>query len=75
MRTLDMPSCAFFPKIVMGLIVTLIGLSLMPVVVNWIISSNSGSILPFVIAALTLIILHIYHFMTGMIKILLCFLV
>ncbi|WP_032115592.1 nucleobase:cation symporter-2 family protein [Candidatus Arsenophonus nilaparvatae] len=59
----------FFPKVVMGSIVTLIGLSLTPVAGNWIISGNSGSILPLVMAALTLIIiLHIYHFMTGMIK-------
>ena len=64
----------FFPKVVMGSIVTLIGLSIMPVAGGWIGGGSSsmadfGNILSLALAALTLvIILNIYTFGSGLIK-------
>ncbi|MEA1063247.1 nucleobase:cation symporter-2 family protein [Erwinia sp. HR93] len=63
-----------FPKVVMGSIVTLIGLSIMPVAGGWIGGGSSdmhgfGSWMALIMAALTLfIILNIYTFASGMIK-------
>ncbi len=64
----------FFPKVVMGTIVTLIGLSILPVAGGWIGGGNSqaadfGSLSSLVMACFTLIvILVIYTFSTGMLK-------
>jgi NCS2 family nucleobase:cation symporter-2 len=61
----------FFPKVVMGSIVTLIGLSIMPVAGNWIGESGGafGDLTSLAIAAVTLfIILNVYTFGSGMIK-------
>ncbi|KFC01025.1 xanthine-uracil permease [Trabulsiella guamensis ATCC 49490] len=64
----------FFPKVVMGSIVTLIGLSIMPVAGNWIGEGGSGQaafgdLTSLAIAAVTLfIILNVYTFGSGMIK-------
>ncbi|WP_052118369.1 nucleobase:cation symporter-2 family protein [Erwinia oleae] len=64
----------FFPKVVMGSIVTLIGLSIMPVAGGWIGGGSSetegfGNILSLALASLTLIvILNIYTFASGLIK-------
>lgn len=64
----------FFPKAVMGTIVTLIGLSILPVAVQWIGGGDSrdssfGSYGALLMAAFTLIIvLLIYRFTTGMTK-------
>ncbi|MGK3142531.1 nucleobase:cation symporter-2 family protein [Pantoea sp. C2G6] len=63
----------FFPKVVMGSIVTLIGLSIMPVAGEWIGGGsgmpNFGNFLSLALAALTLvIILNIYTFGSGLIK-------
>ena len=64
----------FFPKVVMGSIVTLIGLSIMPVAGGWIGGGNSemasfGSVTSLAMAALTLvIILNIYTFGSGLLK-------
>ncbi|QHM73830.1 nucleobase:cation symporter-2 family protein [Mixta intestinalis] len=64
----------FFPKVVMGSIVTLIGLSIMPVAGGWIGGGNSelsdfGNLLSLLLAAVTLfIILNIYTFASGLIK-------
>ncbi|MDU4093921.1 MAG: nucleobase:cation symporter-2 family protein [Pantoea sp.] len=64
----------FFPKVVMGSIVTLIGLSIMPVAGGWVGGGSSemsdfGNLLSLLMAAITLvIILNLYTFATGMIK-------
>jgi uric acid transporter len=64
----------FFPKVVMGSIVTLIGMSIMPVAGGWVgggSSEMSGFGAPFALlmAAITLvIILNIYTFASGVIK-------
>ena len=64
----------FFPKVVMGSIVTLIGLSIMPVAGGWIGGGSSdmagfGNFVSLAMAALTLvIILNIYTFGSGLIK-------
>ena len=64
----------FFPKVVMGSIVTLIGMSIMPVAGGWIgggSSEMSGFGAPFslLMAAITLvIILNIYTFASGVVK-------
>ncbi|KAF1371108.1 MAG: purine permease [Yokenella regensburgei] len=64
----------FFPKAVMGSIVTLIGLSIMPVAGNWIGEGGGGGaafgdLTSLAIAAVTLfIILNIYTFGSGTIK-------
>lgn len=64
----------FFPRVVMGSIVTLIGLSIMPVAGGWIGGGNAamvgfGSPLALSLAAVTLvIILNIYTFGSGLIK-------
>lgn len=64
----------FFPKVVMGSIVTLIGLSIMPVAGGWIGGGNSdmqgfGNLTALGLAALTLVvILTIYTFASGLIK-------
>lgn len=64
----------FFPRVVMGSIVTLIGLSIMPVAGGWIGGGSSsmtgfGSLLSLAMAAVTLvIILNIYTFGSGLIK-------
>lgn len=64
----------FFPKVVMGSIVALIGLSIMPVAGGWIGGGNSdmqgfGNLMALSLAALTLvIILNIYTFASGLVK-------
>lgn len=64
----------FFPKVVMGSIVTLIGLSIMPVAGGWIGGGSSGmtnfgSATALAMAAVTLvIILNIYTFGSGLVK-------
>lgn len=64
----------FFPKVVMGSIVTLIGMSIMPVAGGWIGGGNSemsgfGAPFALLMAAVTLvIILNIYTFASGVIK-------
>ncbi|GDX03881.1 nucleobase:cation symporter-2 family protein [Buttiauxella selenatireducens] len=64
----------FFPKVVMGTIVTLIGLSILPVAGGWIGGGNThaadfGSWGSLVMAVFTLVvILVIYTFSTGMLK-------
>lgn len=64
----------FFPKVVMGSIVTLIGLSIMPVAGGWIGGGSSdmasfGNLTSLALALLTLvIILNIYTFASGLIK-------
>lgn len=64
----------FFPKVVMGSIVTLIGMSIMPVAGGWIGGGNhemTGFGAPFALlmAAVTLvIILNIYTFASGVVK-------
>lgn len=64
----------FFPKVVMGGIVTLIGLSIMPVAGNWIGDGSStsgefGSLFSLLMAAVTLvIILNLYTFASGVMK-------
>lgn len=64
----------FFPKVVMGSIVTLIGLSIMPVAGNWIGGGNDGAtgfgnLIALGMAGMTLfIILNIYTFASGMLK-------
>lgn len=64
----------FFPKVVMGSIVTLIGLSIMPVAGGWIGGGSSemnnfGSLFALLMAAITLVvILNIYTFASGVLK-------
>ncbi|EBG2396900.1 purine permease [Salmonella enterica] len=64
----------FFPKVVMGSIVTLIGMSIMPVAGGWIGGGSSkmvgfGSPFALLMAAITLvIILNIYTFASGVLK-------
>lgn len=64
----------FFPKVVMGGIVTLIGLSIMPVAGGWIGGGSSemagfGNLFSLLMGAVTLvIILNIYTFASGVIK-------
>ncbi|ROP62595.1 xanthine permease [Enterobacter sp. BIGb0383] len=64
----------FFPKVVMGGIVTLIGLSILPVAGGWIGGGNSemhgfGQPFALLMAAITLvIILNIYTFASGVLK-------
>ncbi|HCR3981027.1 TPA: purine permease [Kluyvera ascorbata] len=64
----------FFPKVVMGGIVTLIGLSIMPVAGGWIGGGSSemegfGDLFSLLMAAITLvIILNLYTFATGVVK-------
>lgn len=64
----------FFPKVVMGSIVTLIGLSIMPVAGGWVGGGSSdmpgfGTPFSLMMAAITLvIILNLYTFATGVIK-------
>ena len=64
----------FFPKVVMGGIVTLIGLSIMPVAGGWIGGGSSdmagfGDLFSLLMAAITLvIILNLYTFASGVIK-------
>ncbi|EAM5884903.1 purine permease [Salmonella enterica] len=64
----------FFPKVVMGSIVTLIGMSIMPVAGGWIGGGSSemdnfGAPFALLMAAITLvIILNIYTFASGVLK-------
>lgn len=64
----------FFPKVVMGSIVTLIGLSIMPVAGGWVGGGSSdmpgfGTPFSLMMAAITLvIILNLYTFAAGVIK-------
>lgn len=64
----------FFPKVVMGSIVTLIGLSIMPVAGGWVGGGSSqmegfGGMFALLMAAITLvIILNVYTFASGVIK-------
>lgn len=64
----------FFPKVVMGSIVTLIGMSIMPVAGGWIGGGTSdmdgfGGLFALMMAFITLvIILNVYTFASGMIK-------
>ncbi|WP_435928090.1 nucleobase:cation symporter-2 family protein [Dryocola sp. BD613] len=64
----------FFPKVVMGSIVTLIGLSIMPVAGGWVGGGSSemldfGNLTSLLMAAITLvIILNLYTFASGVIK-------
>ena len=64
----------FFPKVVMGSIVTLIGLSIMPVAGGWVGGGSSdmtdfGNLVALLMAAITLvIILNLYTFASGVLK-------
>ncbi|MGF6189271.1 nucleobase:cation symporter-2 family protein [Serratia sp. 2723] len=64
----------FFPKVVMGSIVTLIGMSIMPVAGGWVGGGDSemtgfGAPFSLLMAAITLvIILNIYTFASGVVK-------
>jgi len=64
----------FFPKVVMGSIVTLIGMSIMPVAGGWIGGGSSemngfGDLFSLLMATITLvIILNIYTFASGVVK-------